>query len=100
MSDRRVRLEAPPWASAVLVCERCQHGAGKRMVKPLKSALRERMGRRGARVALVGCLDVCPKRDVAVLCVGPLGPTVAVVEPGVDPEDLARALTPCLRAPG
>lgn len=78
------------WHSAVLVCEKCAKHEAKHLVKGLRSALREHFGKKGVRVATVGCLDVCPKAGVTVLCVGPSGPQTLVVDADVDVDAAAE----------
>lgn len=49
----------------VSVCTKCD-GDGKALRRALKVALEERGVKKGTRVVGTSCLDVCPKRAIAV----------------------------------
>lgn len=74
MTTRRVKAR---WTNAVLVCRRCTkklkgRGFGPDGDRPLARALRKQLGigkgpKSRAGIVEVGCLDLCPKRAVAVI---------------------------------
>lgn len=84
MPDRPPPLRRP-WRSALLlVCRECDGTKGlrpKHVRSLLRRAAKDRLPRKAARVALVDCLDACPKRAVTVVVVG--GPETAVRETAV-----------------
>lgn len=91
---------ATSWHSAVLVCEKCLKHETKQIVKDVRGALREHFSKKGVRVTTVGCLDVCPKVGVTVLCVGPSGPRTLVADVDSVAEVAVAVLTrPPLEAP-
>lgn len=85
-------MEPAPWTELVLVCAKCMRRQGREDLRgELKRALR-RAGCRDLRVTTAGCLDLCPKRDVALLRGGELGgprPLLRVVPPGCSADALA-----------
>lgn len=68
-----------------MVCRKCpkRGGIGKRDAKRFLAALRDavkaRFGKKHARVVEVGCLDLCPKRRIAVLVASPDAPMRVVL---------------------
>lgn len=91
-----------PWHSVVLVCRKCTRkldgGFGKKgkhaLADVLEDALHDVGRRREVRVVETDCLDICPKRAVAVVCAARPSEVLTVPE-GADPADLlARVLAP------
>lgn len=75
-----------PWRSSlVLVCRECDgvRGCGPKQVrKELKRRAKADLPAKAVRVATVSCLDVCPKRAVAVAVAGVGETAVTVAGPG------------------
>jgi hypothetical protein len=78
------------WSRLVSVCAKCD-GDGKSLARALKSELK-RQGVRGVRVTRSTCLDVCPKRAVAVAVSGPGGNGCVVVRSSDEAPALATAV--------
>ena len=98
MSDTIASIPAP-WGSVVLVCRKCSRkldgGFGKKGKHALADALEDALdgaGRgREVLVAETDCLDICPKRAVAVLRADRPG-EVLTVPAGADPEAVLARL--------
>lgn len=91
-----------PWQSVVLVCRKCTRkldgGFGKKgkhsLADALEDALHDAGRRRDVRVVETDCLDICPKRAVALVCTARPHEVLLVPE-GADPAlVLARVLGP------
>lgn len=71
-----------PWRSSlVLVCRECDgvRGCGPKQVRrELKRSAKADLPAKAVRVAMVSCLDVCPKRAVTVAVAG-VGETAVTV---------------------
>lgn len=68
-----------PWRQLVLVCGKCMKRQDRDTLRgDLKRALR-RAGVRDVRVAVVGCLDLCPDAGVTLA----LGPEIGRAVPGL-----------------
>jgi hypothetical protein len=83
-----------PWRSSlVLVCRECDGVRGfgpKQARKALKTGAKTDLPPKAARVASVSCLDVCPKRAVAVAVAGVGETAVTISGPGGAATVIAR----------
>lgn len=91
-ADDAPRPVRRPWRSSlVLVCRECDgvRGFGPKQVrKALKTGAKTSLPPKAVRVATVSCLDVCPKRAVAVAVAG-VGETAVTVD---GPTSTARVI--------
>lgn len=83
----------------MLICSKCSKKSGKpgkRLHKALRGALRERFGKKAARLVPVGCLDLCPKERIVIGLTSPQAALQLLVARPDDPPDeiLARLLPP------
>ncbi len=69
MDPRDAAAVDSPWTMAALLCRECCRHDTKEIVKSVRRTLRDRFGKRSVRISTVGCLDICPKHAVTVLCV-------------------------------
>ncbi len=98
MTARRVKAR---WSNAVLVCRKCSkklknRGFGPNGDKPLAKALRKHLHigkgpKSAAGIIEVSCLDLCPKRAVAVID-GRHPDQWLVVHPGANLDALGHEL--------
>jgi hypothetical protein len=69
MTSRDAAATDSSWSMAALVCHECCGHDTKAVVKSVRRAVRDRFGKRAVRVTTVGCLDICPKHAVTVVCI-------------------------------
>lgn len=92
-----IRLDAP-WQLCVLVCRKCPRRGGgkkrdrKRFISSIRDRLRERFGKKRARVIEVGCLDLCPKGRITVAVTGKAAPLRVLL---VEPDQTEAVLAAC-----
>lgn len=90
------RTARAPFREVVVVCAKCSRKAGgEPLRKTLKRALKSGAWGRKVRVVETSCLDLCPKRRVAVATGAQLAAgRLMVVAPGAPAETVLDALLP------
>jgi len=86
MNNLSASIELPKWDAVILICKDCrkrkngpEHLKAKALVKIARRHLHDAQPR--PRVVSVSCLGVCPKRAIAVACLGDeLPPRVIRIE--------------------
>lgn len=92
----RARTARAPFREVVVVCAKCRRKAGgKPLRKTLKRALKSGAWGRKVRVVETSCLDLCPKRRIAVATGAQLAAgRIAVVDRDAQAEAVLDALLP------
>ncbi len=80
----------------MLICSKCSKKSGKpgkRLHKALRGALRERFGKKAARLVPVGCLDLCPKERIVIGLTSANAPLkLLLARPDASPDEILEAL--------